>query len=67
MTLDMGSRALLIVLAMLTVGKLAFYGAEWTIKKAGAAAIIAQEAKRPATLVVPAVTVREKTPPAARP
>jgi hypothetical protein len=43
----------------LSVGKLAFYGAEWAIKRA-ASPVVAQDVKRPAPKQAPAITVREK-------
>jgi hypothetical protein len=57
--LDQSTRAALIALTLLTVGKGTFYVAEWAIKRA-AAPIVAQEQKRPAIRVVPTVTVIQK-------
>jgi hypothetical protein len=48
-----------VLLVALSIGKLAFYGAEWTIKKA-ASPVAAQDVKRPALKQLPAVTIREK-------
>jgi hypothetical protein len=52
----------LVILALLTVGKFAFYATEWAAKKA-ASPIVAQEVKRPAIRVVPTVTTMEKLKP----
>lgn len=57
---------MLYALLALTLGKAAFYGAEWGIKRA-AGSIVAQEQKRPAIREVPTVTViRKMAPPEQR-
>lgn len=58
--MDFASRLLLIALVALTLGKLAFYSAEWAIRRA-APISVAIEGKRPAIrLAVPTETKRDK-------